>query len=417
MKPIIEINKISKQYKIGEMQQYYSLRDSIENFFKSPFRKSKKDNFWALKDISFSVMPGEVIGIIGRNGAGKSTLLKILSQITPPTKGEIAIRGRVASLLEVGTGFHPELTGRENIYLNGAILGMRRIEIKHKFDQIVEFAELEKFLDTPVKHYSSGMYMRLAFAVAAHLEPEILIIDEVLAVGDIEFQNRCLGKMKEVSHGGRTVIFVSHNMNSIKSLCKSCLILANGQITLISTDVSSVINKYIGQTEETQKSNKIINLQKYCNYYYDLLEINLSDDSGKSITSSVKNDLDIWLNIIIDLKKENQLLDFGYKIYNNDNVELYSSYSIDSPVHQWPKITKGKQIIRTKLPKRLFNEGMFRIEIVSSIHGLQWLMEPMVSSPSIYLNIQGGLSDSPYYGPKRSGILAPIFLWESVQLK
>ena len=190
----------------------------------------KIDEFWALKDIDFEIRWGEVVGIIGRNGAGKSTLLKVLSRITEPTQGRVVIGGRVASLLEVGTGFHPELTGRENIYLNGAILGMSRAEIRRKFDEIVAFAEVEKFLDTPVKRYSSGMYVRLAFAVAAHLEPEILIVDEVLAVGDVEFQNKCLGKMSEVATGGRTVLFVSHNLGAVGTLCERCILLAEGRI-------------------------------------------------------------------------------------------------------------------------------------------------------------------------------------------
>jgi len=231
MKPIIEVNHLYKKYKIGEKQRYYSFRDTLVDLAKAPFKqknKIKNNTFWALKDISFKVMPGEVIGIIGRNGAGKSTLLKILSRITPPTKGEITLRGRVASLLEVGTGFHPELTGRENIYLNGAILGMKRTEINKKFDEIVEFAEISKFLDTPVKFYSSGMYMRLAFAIAAHLDPEILLVDEVLAVGDIEFQKKCLGKMGEVAKAGRTVLFVSHNMEAVSTLTAKAIYLKNG---------------------------------------------------------------------------------------------------------------------------------------------------------------------------------------------
>jgi lipopolysaccharide transport system ATP-binding protein len=245
MKPIIEVNHISKKYRIGEKQSYYSFRDTLTDLAKSPFRKkSNKSEFWALKDISFKVMPGEVIGIIGRNGAGKSTLLKILSRITPPTTGEVILRGRVASLLEVGTGFHPELTGRENIYLNGAVLGMKRAEINNKFDEIVEFAEISKFLDTPVKFYSSGMYMRLAFAIAAHLEPEILLVDEVLAVGDVEFQKKCLGKMKEVSKQGRTVLFVSHNMQAIQSLCKNTILLKNGEINDFGP-TDKVVNKYL----------------------------------------------------------------------------------------------------------------------------------------------------------------------------
>lgn len=234
MKSIVEVNHIYKKYHLGEREPYYFLRDSIINFIKSPFRQKntlKKDEFWALKNISFKVAPGEIIGIVGPNGAGKSTLLKIISQITPPTKGEIILRGRVASLLEVGTGFHTELTGRENIFLQGAILGMKRAEINKKFDQVVEFAGIQKFLDTPVKYYSSGMYVRLAFAITAHLETEILIIDEALAVGDIQFQKKCLRKMQNISKNeGGTILFVSHNMEAIKNLCSRCIYLGKGRI-------------------------------------------------------------------------------------------------------------------------------------------------------------------------------------------
>ncbi len=238
----IRVEGLSKEYLIGRKQETYkTLRDSLSEALLSPFRRASKllrgqatgaaeldEVIWALKDISFELKRGEVIGIIGRNGAGKSTLLKILSRITEPSKGFAEIHGRVGSLLEVGTGFHAELTGRENIYLNGAILGMRRQEIERKFDEIVAFSEVEKFIDTPVKHYSSGMYLRLAFAVAAHLDPEILIVDEVLAVGDMAFQNKCLGKMQDVAGHGRTVLFVSHNIWAIQSLCTRCLVLEKG---------------------------------------------------------------------------------------------------------------------------------------------------------------------------------------------
>lgn len=232
-KPIIEIQNISKRYKLGANKgSYLSLRDEIVNWISPTQRRAraKAGTFWALDDVSFSINQGEVVGIIGRNGAGKSTLLKVLSKITPPTSGQIIRRGRVASLLEVGTGFHPELTGRDNIYLNGAILGMSRKEITAKFDEIVAFSEVEKFLDTPVKRYSSGMYVRLAFAVAAHLEPEVLVVDEVLAVGDAEFQKKCLGKMDNVAKGGRTVILVSHNLSVISQLCNTCVLLKQGKV-------------------------------------------------------------------------------------------------------------------------------------------------------------------------------------------
>jgi lipopolysaccharide transport system ATP-binding protein len=242
-KPIIEIRGIGKKYDIAHMRGgYVALRDVIMNVLRSPFSflKSKarqavglekKEEFWALKNISFNVQRGEVVGIIGANGAGKSTLLKILSQITPPTEGEVVLRGRVGSLLEVGTGFHPELTGRENIFLNGAILGMKKAEIEKKFDEIVAFAGIDKFLDTPVKRYSSGMYVRLAFSVAAHMEPDILLVDEVLAVGDTEFQKKCLGKMDEITKKeGRTILFVSHNLGAIKQLCTRTILLKKGEV-------------------------------------------------------------------------------------------------------------------------------------------------------------------------------------------
>jgi ABC-type polysaccharide/polyol phosphate transport system ATPase subunit len=229
VKPILEIKNVSKSYSIAhEHAAYLTLRDKLTGIFQ---RNEQTEEFWALNDITFDVQPGESIGIIGRNGAGKSTLLKILSRITPPTKGSIVARGRIASLLEVGTGFHQELTGRENIFMNGSILGMKKTEIKSKFDEIVDFSGVEKFLDTPLKNYSSGMQLRLAFAVAAHLEPEILIVDEVLAVGDSEFQKKCMGKMEDVTGQGRTILFVSHNLASLKAITKRGLCLKAGSIT------------------------------------------------------------------------------------------------------------------------------------------------------------------------------------------
>jgi lipopolysaccharide transport system ATP-binding protein len=236
MPPIITVENVGKRYRIGQSQAPYStLRESLVEAVRSPFKKLARNNgpaefVWAVEDVSFEIKPGEVVGLIGRNGAGKSTLLKMLSRITEPTKGRILLYGRVGSLLEVGTGFHAELTGRENIYLNGAILGMARNEIVRKFDEIVSFAEVEKFIDTPVKHYSSGMYLRLAFAVAAHLEPEILLVDEVLAVGDARFQRKCLDKMQDVGKQGHTVLFVSHNMPAITRLCPRTILLDQGRV-------------------------------------------------------------------------------------------------------------------------------------------------------------------------------------------
>ena len=237
MKPIVQVRGVSKRYRIGAHRaRYASLRESLTEWARQPFQAllkkggQQRPTIWALKNVTFDVMPGEVVGIIGRNGAGKSTLLKVLSRITEPTEGEIDLFGRVGSLLDVGTGFHPELTGRENIFLNGAILGMKRAEIDHKFDEIVAFSEIDQLIDTPVKHYSSGMYVRLAFAVAAHLEPEILLVDEVLAVGDVQFQKKCLGKMGDIAQGGRMVLVVSHNMGVIRTLCTRAIVLDAGEL-------------------------------------------------------------------------------------------------------------------------------------------------------------------------------------------
>jgi lipopolysaccharide transport system ATP-binding protein len=274
MSSAIRVESLSKRYLLrhqaerGGSHRYVALRDvvtdKVKSLLRSPasaLRSPSREEFWALRDVSFEVQQGEAVGIIGRNGAGKSTLLKLLSRITKPTKGRIEIEGRVASLLEVGTGFHPELTGRENIFLNGAILGMSRVEIKRKFDEIVAFAEVEKFLDTPVKRYSSGMYMRLAFAVAAHLEPEILIVDEVLAVGDAQFQKKCLGKMEEVSSAGRTVLFVSHNLAAVRALCKKGILLKNGRVELCGA-VAAVADAYALATNPPEEMSHTVAFPK-----------------------------------------------------------------------------------------------------------------------------------------------------------
>ena len=265
---VIKAENLGKQYRIGTMRQAYgTLRDSfthwLQKFLKgnTDGERSEAETIWALKDVSFEVKQGEVLGVIGRNGAGKSTLLKILSRITAPTEGQVQIRGRIGSLLEVGTGFHPELTGRENIFLNGSILGMTRAEILKKFDEIATFAEIEKLLDTPVKRYSSGMYVRLAFAVAAHLDPEILLVDEVLAVGDVAFQKKCLGKMQEVTRAGRTVLLVSHNMSTVKQHCDQCLLLKDGRLAVLG-DVEKVVGTYL-QTVKDNSPEKIITDQEH----------------------------------------------------------------------------------------------------------------------------------------------------------
>ncbi|MBI1760336.1 MAG: ABC transporter ATP-binding protein [Acidobacteria bacterium] len=296
MSVVIRVENLGKKYRIQHQQRerYTALRDVIANRAKSLFRSQSlapnsqspsEEDFWALKDVSFEIEQGEVVGIIGRNGAGKSTLLKILSRITEPTTGRVSIKGRIASLLEVGTGFHPELTGRENIYLNGAILGMSRLEVARKFDEIVAFAEIEKFLDTPVKRYSSGMYMRLAFAVAAHLEPEILVVDEVLAVGDAEFQKKCLGKMSDVARGGRTILFVSHNLQAMQTLCERGVVLNEGQV-VFNGGISKAIQVYSERTQVERswvKANTKADL--ITPMYFESIEVTLLEDQSNYVLS------------------------------------------------------------------------------------------------------------------------------------
>jgi lipopolysaccharide transport system ATP-binding protein len=320
---IITVENLGKKYRIAhqaERPRYTALRDVIAEKAKRLFSRSQtadlrpptsacssSEDFWALKDVSFEVKRGEVVGIIGRNGAGKSTLLKILSRITEPTTGSIRLRGRVASLLEVGTGFHPELTGRENVFLNGAILGMHRAEIKRKFDEIVAFAEVEKFLDTPVKRYSSGMYVRLAFAVAAHLEPEILIVDEVLAVGDAQFQKKCLGKMGEVAKGGRTVLFVSHNMGVVSTLTQRCIYLQDGQIAA-SGNSRDIVEMYLRKSAESQ-STRIKGLESYrrkqnSDVPVKIISIGANGSNGLSdILPSIEIGTDFSIEIGLDVTK------------------------------------------------------------------------------------------------------------------
>jgi lipopolysaccharide transport system ATP-binding protein len=391
----------------------YVANKIIHPFSRKQIDTESKEEFWALKDINIEIKQGDKVGIIGRNGAGKSTLLKVISRITEPTSGKIHINGRIASLLEVGTGFHPELTGRENIYLNGAILGMSRREVKTKFDEIVAFSEVEKFLDTPVKRYSSGMYVRLAFAVAAHLEPEILVVDEVLAVGDVEFQKKCLGKMKDVSKEGRTILFVSHNMNAIDQLCDSAILLNNGSIIEKSNITSYVINRYINGNDNSLAKSEWANQDNSFNdENFKPLRFMLHDSEGKVVTQPTSNNDDTYVIIEGDVKELNKSLCVGYAIFNENNDLLYWSYFTDCEQEKWIHINKGYNILRSKLPKRLLNQGVYRLELLISLHFIRWIIEPQKNSPCIFFTIQGGLSDSPYWMVKRPGILAPVLDWE-----
>jgi len=367
--PIITVKNLGKKYNIAHQRGgYVALRDVLTNILKNPFRFAKqkakkslglgtKEEFWALNDINFEVNKGEIIGIIGRNGAGKSTLLKILSKITPPTKGEIKINGRVGSLLEVGTGFHPELTGRENIFLNGAILGMTRHEIAKKFDQIVEFSGIEKFLDTPVKYYSSGMYVRLAFSVAAHMEPDILIVDEVLAVGDAEFQKKCLGKMEEVTkQNGRTILFVSHNMSAIEKLCNRCILLDSGNIIKEGRS-KDVIDFYLN--DKSNLSSEIIpkNKNGQLGQFTKITILNKENKPNARIPISEPFYIDIEYEI--------------YQLVSNKYLFLYFFYqgelllvSLESDENGQPKdYQPGKYKTRVTIPPFLFQLGFLSFDI------------------------------------------------------
>ncbi|MDO6434164.1 ABC transporter ATP-binding protein [Flavitalea sp. BT771] len=350
--PAIKVEQLSKKFIISHESQerYTSLRDVIANQAKRLTRRTRKggsgpakEEFFALNDINFEIFPGDRVGIIGRNGAGKSTLLKVLSRITEPSSGRITIRGRVASLLEVGTGFHPELTGRENIFLNGAILGMARSEIKRKFDEIVDFAEIEKFLDTPVKRYSSGMYVRLAFAVAAHLEPEILIVDEVLAVGDAQFQKKCLGKMEDVSKNeGRTVLFVSHNMNIIKTLCNKSILFAGGKL-IKSGSSSEIVKSYLDFGDHGDKvyTHKMGGKELRIN--------NVEINGSKAATVALLSQL--IFKIDFEASSFSGDCEFFILIYNDEGVCVQGIFQTDTG--QYAAVRSGAGSIKVTLDNNL----------------------------------------------------------------
>ena len=422
--PILRVENVGKKYQLGRNTEgaryrYRTLRDTLAEgtqklFGRGDTRGKVGGELWALRDISFEVKQGEVVGIIGRNGAGKTTLLKILSRITEPTTGRVHIKGRVASLLEVGTGFHPELTGRENIYLNGAILGMSRAEIQRKFDAIVDFAEVEQFLDTPVKRFSSGMYVRLAFAVAAHLEPELLVIDEVLAVGDVEFQKKCLGKMNELSEReGRTILFVSHQMNAVERLCGRALLIDKGTLRMESPDVRLVIRSYLSGGEESSPRAEWRNTgNQFNNSWFQPQHLFLADARGLPLTTPVNNDAEMWLHIAADFKMLDPALLIGYAIYAESGELLYYSCQTDPKPEEWPRLQLGRAVLRGRIPPRLLNEGTYRLDLIGALHNREWLFQPAGAGPSVFLDLQGGLSDSPLWVAKRPGLLAPVMPWE-----
>ncbi len=389
----ISVEGLGKKYKIGRRKSG-NLRDSLSSIFKRnshnhPITQSPNqqiNDFWALKDINFEVKQGEAVGIIGRNGAGKSTLLKILSRITKPTTGRFEINGRVSSLLEVGTGFHMELTGRENIYLNGTILGMKRKEIKAKFDEIVAFSGVEEFIDTPVKHYSSGMKVRLAFSVAAHLEPEILIIDEVLAVGDAEFQKKCLGKMEDVTGQGRTVLFVSHNLGAVNQLCSKAIFLSNGKLTSLGP-TEKIINDYISDNMFLGGIREWKNSSKPKNNDFIIEKVTLSQ-RGKFSSELIPYE-DIEVDIYFQNLIKDQNTSVGIQLFTNLETAVLSSVNWSSSTLNIDPFTNGKFSegrfhSKCKIPEGLLNEGNYYINVVLlKNHNKVSLIEKKVISFSI----------------------------------
>ena len=414
MSSIIEVKNLSKSYIISHEGKgtYTALRDVIAKQTKKIFsfpRSSARSNitkeeFWALKDLSFDIQPGDRIGIIGRNGAGKSTLLKILSRITEPTSGEIKIKGRVASLLEVGTGFHPELTGRENIFLNGAILGMSRAEIRKKFDEIVNFAEVEKFLDTPVKRYSSGMYVRLAFAVAAHLEPEILIVDEVLAVGDAQFQKKCLGKMEDVSKKeGRTVLFVSHNIQAIQTLCNFGFFLQKGYLMQVGA-VEDVINTYFNQ----QNQNTQIKWTENDAPGNDLIKIS----SIKMLTNKEVMNLDeeIEIEISFIVISERMILNHSLGLFKSTGEYIFSAPSVQDKEWFQKYHEPGSYSVICKIPANLLNDGDYYINYF--LVGKNFEVITQIEKPIFFKMIDSGANRGNYFG-YWGGLTRPKIFWET----
>jgi len=362
---VVQVDRLGKRYRLGEQSQQSSLKSAMTQGLKSLQRRltgqsrrrpstPQAEEFWALQDVSFEIRQGDRVGIVGRNGAGKSTLLKILSRITEPSLGEVRLRGRVASLLEVGTGFHPELTGRENIFLNGAILGMSKAEIRRKFDEIVAFAEVERFLDTPVKRYSSGMYVRLAFAVAAHLEPEILIVDEVLAVGDVQFQSKCLGKMQDVAQDGRTILFVSHNMAAVRQLCTSAILLHQGQLVMTGTG-EQVVSRFLSNPQA-----QTANLRRISPYGIELVDVTMQDADQVPTRSLIFN-RDYTLKVT--LQAHEPLINCGVVVNVFDSIGTLVSTLCSTEEGIAPFALRDRHEVTFDLPRLPLFPGEYRASV------------------------------------------------------
>lgn len=420
----IRVEGLGKRYKIGEQAPYVTLRDSIavaagaarRRFTSRSWVRKRsgggEETFWALRDVSFEVPTGQAIGIVGRNGAGKSTLLKILSRITEPTRGRAEVYGRFGSLLEVGTGFHPELTGRENTYLNGAILGMSRNEIERKFDEIVAFAEIERFIDTPVKRYSSGMYIRLAFAVAAHLEPDILLVDEVLAVGDAAFQKKCLGTMSEAAKEGRTVLFVSHNMVAVKGLCERALLLDGGRIVQDSTP-ADVIATYLGEGRVQHAEALWEDRAKAPgNAHVRLHRVRLLD-SNKAVTPTLEAEHPFEIEIEFWNEKHGSRLGATVVLYNEEGVCVFSSLSNREPT--WHERSWPEGLFRSvcRVPGHLLAPGRFYVTLVLWGDGYSWAY---THDYALEFEVAESLERQGDYVGEWVGVVRPSLTWKTEYL-
>jgi lipopolysaccharide transport system ATP-binding protein len=418
--PAIRVENVSKQYQIGARAKgHTTFREALSGLFTNPVKRlhsfagrvAADEYFWALKDVSFEVQPGEVVGIIGRNGAGKSTLLKVLSQITEPTEGRVEINGRVASLLEVGTGFHPELTGRENIFLNGSILGMSRTEVRLRFDEIVEFSGIEKFLDTPIKRYSSGMTVRLAFAVAAHLEPEILVIDEVLAVGDAAFQEKCLKKMDSVASGGRTVLFVSHQMQAVANLCHTAIELKNGQA--VNRGIArQVVDGYLTSVKSAS-TERIWSLDDSPgDEVVRLLGVRVEHRTGAS-RPTFPSDEPIFVVLNVECFETPSSLCIGLDLLTSDGTHVLRSYQTDA-VGPGPRLTRGRNSLRCEIPAGLLNGGGYQISPRIGLHNVRWCVkEDCAVQFQVALSHGRSAFWNSLCGATRGGVVAPVLEWRS----
>ena len=407
---VIKVENLSKLYYLGGAK-HNSLRDTIVSFVKNP-RREKKNELWALNDVSFEVKDGEALGIIGKNGAGKSTLLKILSRITKPTSGSAEIHGRIGSLLEVGTGFHNELSGRENIFLNGAILGMKRTEIESKFDEIVAFSEIEKFIDTPVKHYSSGMYMRLAFSVAAHLEPEILIVDEVLAVGDVAFQKKCLNKMRDAEQTGRTVLFVSHDMQAVSRLCSRAIWIKDGRVVK-DGETSAVVSEYLHEQSHTGAEKTWEDLDAAPgNEITKLRRVRVCDKNGKT-ASAFDIRQPIGVEITYEVLRDGKVLTPNFHFYNEQGVCIFISHDWSGEWRTHPR-TVGEYTSVCWIPPNFLAEGNIFVKVAVSTY--LPLEVHFVESDAVSFNVldsfEGDAARGDYGGPM-PGVVRPILDWET----